>query len=254
MYVFLFFLISVALTGTVYTNRNIDSLSLNPFEEGAVFAQEKNQIPINLKNLSFKESHNISFYIEKNLDPSQIDYLGPHEGKNSEIDWVPEKRGYASLPRIVLQSTFPFGLLKAWRVFYFDKKVLIYPGRRGDFQFPQASLLPDGIDNVGLFRDHRLYQTSDSLRRIDWRASARRQELMVKNLEERNKKALVFKWEHTSSLREFEIRISQLAVWVDEAEKAGHFYSLDLEGRIVELNRGHTHWKTCMETLALLKG
>ena len=91
------------------------------------------------------------------------------------------------------------------------------------------------------------------MRRIDWRASARRQELLVKNLEENNKAPLVFKWEFTTHLGDFEQRISQLCLWVDEAERRGHQYALSVGDSLVEMDNGIAHWKKCMRVLSLLQ-
>ncbi len=88
--------------------------------------------------------------------------------------------------------------------------------------------------------------------RIDWRASARRQELLVKNFEEMEKPSLRFSWEQTENIVSAEDRISQLCLWVDLADRQGHAYSLELGPHATGMDRGPAHRKACLKILAMI--
>lgn len=251
IYIFVFFLISVALTSVLITNKNVDGLEAeNIFSENN-FAEERGSFVASVRNYFSSPAWEISVFFEKTEERSMTSSISSGEEQNISIYWTPSKRGVVKLPRLILQSTFPFGLLRAWKVFKKPREVLIFPSRKGDPQFPQKSFGSDELKNSGLFRDHREYQSSDSMMRIDWRASARRQELLVKNFEEMEKPSLQFSWEQTSHIADFELRLSQLCLWIDEAEKRGHQYSLQLGSKKTAMERGPTHWKACLEILAL---
>lgn len=208
IYIFVFFLISVALTSVLITNKNVDGVEIENIYGENLFAEERSALVVHLKNHFTAPAWNLVVFFEKTEERAELSSLNPAS--------------------------------------------LVYPAKKGDPQFPQKSYGSEDLKNSGLFRDHREYQSSDSTMRIDWRASARRQELLVKNFEEMEKPSLRFSWEQTSHLTDFESRISQLCLWIDEAEKRGHAYSLDLNNIKTPLERGPSHWKTCLESLAIL--
>lgn len=253
IYIFVFFLISVALTSVLITNKNVDGLEAENILSENNFADERGSFAVPIKNFFSTPAWEVSVFFEKTEERTTVTSISPGEEESILIYWTPAERGVVKLPRLILQSTFPFGLLRAWKVFKKPREVLIYPARKGEPQFPQKSFGSDELKNSGLFRDHREYQSSDSMMRIDWRASARRQELLVKNFEEMEKPSLQFSWEQTSHLADFELRLSQLCLWIDEAEKQGHQYSLQLGTEKTARERGPSHWKTCLEILALAR-
>lgn len=254
IYLFVFFLIAVAVTGTLVTNRNIEGLELEAIRADAFFAEEKSRIGVRLKNYKSLASWQLEAYFGKNPSSlAQRDCVRGLEEQELSVDFICAQRGWIPLPRLIVQSTFPFGLLRAWKLFKNTPSILVFPARRGDVIFPSESSSQDELKNSGLFRDHRPHQSSDSVMRVDWRASARRQQLLVKNFEELEKPTLRFQWSQTQHLQETEKRLSQLSLWIDQAERNGHQYSLELVNQKTSLDRGPAHWRRCLEMLAVFK-
>lgn len=249
VYIFFFFLVSVALTSVLITNKNVDGVEVENISAEPVFAGEEGSLNLVLINYSKSPAWELEFFLEKN-NKTFLSSLEPNDDNAVSVTWVPSQRGLVKVPRLYMQSYFPFGLLRAWKVFKDRGEVLVFPSRQGDKEFPRKSYDSTAFDNTGVFRDHRLFQGSDSLTKIDWRASARRQELLVKNFEESEKPSLHFSWRQTEHLADAEARLSQLALWVDEAERQGHSYSLSVGSFQSSLNRGPDHWRGCLEYLA----
>jgi uncharacterized protein (DUF58 family) len=250
IYIFLFFLISMALTGMVATNRNTDGIEITNIQPEGFFAEESGNVLVTLKNTRAVELWSFEIFFQKN--PDQVVHSSVKE-KSEEVVEVPfasETRGEVQLPRLILQSTFPFGLFRAWQAHRKNPRVLVYPARKGSQDFPAGATNADHQQNVGLFRDHRHFQSSDPVRRIDWRASARRQDLLVKNFEEGDKPSLHFRWDQTRHLNDFETRLSQLSLWIDTAEINGNEYSLELGDFKSTFSRGPQHRRQCLEVLA----
>lgn len=252
IYIFVFFLISVGFTGILVTNRNIQDLQFENIKGTDIFANEDSELTLEIKNTSARDAWDVEARLEKTDIASTKTPVAPLAHEEFKIQFMCSHRGLQPLPRIVLESTFPFGLLRAWKVHKPETEILIYPERKGSQNFPQDAIAGEGSQNQGLFRDHRTFQTADPVSRIDWKASARRQELLVKNFEEPEKPTLHFFWEQTSHLANHEDRISQLALWVDAAEKTGHTYSLSVGTQDIPPSRGLLHWRDCQGTLALL--
>ncbi|WII73047.1 DUF58 domain-containing protein [Bdellovibrio sp. 22V] len=252
VYIFFFFLVSVAFTGILITNRNVDSVELQALHGDELFVGEKNFLRAELKNTANGSSWDLSASLPKPQAVSNSIALSSQETAQVEIPFAPTQRGEVTLPRVVIQSTFPFGLLRAWKVYKKTPPFLVYPARVGDLKFPQKSVQGDEHLKSGLFRDHRPYQSSDPVARVDWKASARRQELLVKNYEENEKPSLYFSWDMTAGISDFEMRVSQLCLWIDEAEKQGHKYALLVGANKTAFSRGPLHRKSCLEILARL--
>ncbi len=253
IYIFVFFMISVAFTGMLITNRNVDIVTLLPeqLRPQALFVGVAGTVSVPLKNRATVKAFEIQVLFEKSKDITSKQIVEQLSEVEVEALFFPQRRGLIQLPRLVVQSTYPFGLLRAWRVYRVEQKVLVFPEKRGDQKFPSDSLGEQVLQNAGLFRDHRVFQSSDSVNRIDWRASSRHQELLVKNFEEPERPQLRFDWDQTQNLPTFEARLSQLALWVDEAEKRQHSYSLNLGSKHFPIDHGKAQWFRCLEALAL---
>jgi uncharacterized protein (DUF58 family) len=143
-------------------------------------------------------------------------------------------------------------LLRSWRLQRSDKEVVVFPCRRGNTNFPAAATGDQAVDNQGLFYDLRPFQRGDWPRRIDWRASQRAQKLLIRRFEEESSVQLHFDWRQTAHLPHGEDRISQLALWVDKAEKQARDYSLQVGPWHSGRGRGPHHWQKCMQHLALV--
>lgn len=252
IYIFVFFLISVAMTGMIVTNRNVSSIKVDSVTAGRLFCGEEGRLDVDIHNGSPVDSWDVQARLEKNKNSDGgKTYVSSGGHASLKVPFRPARRGLLHPPRIVLQSTFPFGLLRAWKYAVAQQPVVVYPERRGSIVFPQEAAGGERVQQSGLFKDHRPYQSADPLSRIDWRASARRDELLVKNYEEPEKPKLKFTWESTGALVETETRLSQLALWVDEAERQGHQYSLKIPGVETEFASGSAHHDRCLTALAL---
>jgi uncharacterized protein (DUF58 family) len=98
-------------------------------------------------------------------------------------------RGEFTLKGWRVESGFPFGILRAWRTFLIQRKLIVYPKF-----FPLAALaLPTGrryqpggvalVSHLGEsfeYLGNREYREGDNVRDIDWRATARSDKPIVR--------------------------------------------------------------------------
>ena len=108
--------------------------------------------------------------------------------------------------------------------------------------------LGEGDDFAGL----REYVHGESQRHIDWRAVARGQPLMTKQFAAEAEGVLYFDF---SALRlvEVEEKLSQLTLWIIEAERARRPYGLRLPGNEIPPAIGQLHFHECLRTLSLFQ-
>ncbi len=257
IYLFVFSEISIALSSMFFTNSNILKTRLKKMKCSTAFAGEETWVQVQLFNGKKIPPQNLQVSWTK----AQTDFKFPLdsfletflENLQFSLPWIPKRRGLQSYPRLRIQSTFPFGLLRAWKVLQTEGELLVFPKRQGSPVFPISASLQSAQENAGLFFDLRVFAPGDSPRRIDWKASLRTQQFLIRRFEQEGTPRLNFIWQQTEKLPLFEDRVSQLALWVDLAERESAVYSLCIGSWQSKQSSGPSHWKDCLEYLALLE-
>ena len=120
--------------------------------------------------------------------------LAPHECRRVSRRMAARKRGDYKLGEIVLRGGDPVGLFMRQRRFHLPAYVRVEPHIKHLAQLPlqlrqyaRSSVTgsPIGISGSGQdFYGIRRYRTSDGMRFIDWKSTARQRRLMVREFEE----------------------------------------------------------------------
>ncbi len=108
-------------------------------------------------------------------------------GGHTEVPahWRLAERGPATLGRLRVESRYPFGLMRRWRVFSAPTDLLVYPRPRGGVvarsHGGRGELVPDpqARSQVGDLVGLRPYVPGDPLRSVHWPTSARTGRPMV---------------------------------------------------------------------------
>jgi uncharacterized protein (DUF58 family) len=168
---------------------------------------------------------------------------------------APMRRGLQPVGRLTLSSSFPFGLFRAWSVLNPDTSIWIYPTpeARGPAPLPGGSGLASarpqrGDDEWFALRE---YRHGDPKRLIAWRASARSERLMVKELVQETGAEYQLDWDATRGLAH-EARISRLTRWVLDASAAGARFALHLPNETIGPGKDPAHTRRCLQALSLL--
>ncbi|MCA0393370.1 MAG: DUF58 domain-containing protein [Proteobacteria bacterium] len=165
-------------------------------------------------------------------------------------------RGWLDPGRLRLSTTRPLGLARAWAYAWADAPLLVYPSPE-----PHVPPLPEGSGAQLQSRLHaagddahhlRDWRRGDSRRAVAWKASARRDALLVREFEQPLGADVVLDWHALGALRHEE-RIRRLAGWVDAAERGARRYRLQLPGQpALGPSSGPAHRHACLRALALL--
>lgn len=165
-------------------------------------------------------------------------------------------RGRLLCPRLTVASRYPMGLFRCWSYAAPSVHVLVYPAPVD--HLGQSALAPAAGDGQteqtragdAIFAGHRRFQTGDSWRRIDWKASARTDELIITEHSDTHAPTAWYDYDTLDALAP-EARLSQLAYWVIEAERHGTVYGLRLPQQTFGPANGAGHRRACLEALAL---
>jgi uncharacterized protein (DUF58 family) len=181
-----------------------------------------------------------------------------HTGSTAELPLLTERRGLMPVPRLALSTVQPLGLARAWAYVWPDQSVLVYPAPEA-----QAPPLPTPVGDAGRAQVTRAgddvhhlrgYRAGDAPRTVAWKASARRDSLLVREYEQHRSDQLLLDWQLTAGLP-YEQRIRRLARWVDDAEREGRRYALQVPGQpSIPIGLGAAHRHRCLRALALMPG
>jgi len=165
-------------------------------------------------------------------------------------------RGWVSLDRIRIASTFPLGVLRAWAYFVDDTRCLVYPKPEGPLPLPvdgTAASSSAGGAHAGNddFAGFRRYQPGDPIRAIAWKNLARQDTVLVKRFTSGASERIELGWRHCAALGDTEARLSQLCAWIVEADRLGVHYGLDIPGHCIPPGTGAAHRHRCLKSLAL---
>jgi uncharacterized protein (DUF58 family) len=189
---------------------------------------------------------------------AQVHAAFDHTGGTVELPLPTERRGLLPLARLELSTVQPLGLARAWAYVWPQQSLLVYPAPEA-----QAPPLPASVGDAGRAQVTRAgddvhhlrgYRAGDPPRTVAWKASARRDSLLVREYEQHRSDQLLLDWQLTAGLP-YEQRIRRLARWVDDAEREGRRYALAVPGAPpIPMGLGPLHRHQCLRTLALMPG
>ncbi len=175
----------------------------------------------------------------------------------AQLELPTVQRGWLDLGRIRIATTQPLGLAQAWSWTWPDLPMLVYPVAETG-----GPPLPGGEGTAGSARLHpageelhhlRAYRAGDPRPAIAWKASARRDQLLVREFEEPLAAEIALEWRGLAALQ-YEHRIRRLAHWVDLAERQGRRYSMHLPMQpAIGPGQGSAHRHLCLRALALMR-
>lgn len=106
------------------------------------------------------------------------------------------------------------------------------------------------IDAAPVFADHRRLRPGEAPPRIDWKASARTDRLLIAEYRAEFSSGQWFDYAALTGLRR-KARLSKLWHWVLEADRRGQIYGLRLLDRRIDPGCGAGQRRACLEALAL---
>lgn len=248
-----FLLAGLGMVAMLHTWRNLAGLELQAARGAPVFAGAPAQFRLILRNRRREARHAITVTAD-GAAPLQAD-LSAASDAALDLQLPTRRRGWLALPRCTVASEFPLGLFRAWAYVELPARCLVYPS-------PAAPGMPwpaapgdqgdgsRGNGEDGDFSGLREHRAGESLRGVDWKASARSEFLLSKQFEGSAGGPLWLDWQVTPG-RDNEARIAQLTRWVLDAQAAGLHFGLRLPGQEIAPDAGSRHVHACLRALAL---
>lgn len=259
VYLLLFGLTAVFLVSIPHTLLNLTAVGIAPESARPVFAGEEVSLPVEIINRSRTARHGIELDLSgSGGERKRIDCISAGKAARVTLRFPAGQRGEHSIGTFYLTTVYPLGFVRVLKRFAASQSYLVYPKPSGDPRLPvdRARLphsraqteLGEGDDFAGV----RAYVPGESQRHIDWRAVARGQPLMTKQFAAEAEGSVHLDFSRIRD-RGVEEKLSQMALWVIEAERARRPYSLGLPDSEIAPAVGEAHFHRCLRALSLFE-
>lgn len=259
VYLLLFALLAVFLVSIPHTLINLASVTITVESAKPAFAGQEVSLPVEMVNSSRGTRYGIELALSgPGNKRERINCIPPENAARLTLRFPALQRGEHKIGVLRLTSVYPLGFICVSKKVVSSQTYLVYPKPAGSPQLPVGRTRSPETwagTNVGEgddFSGVRAYIPGESQRHIDWKAVARGQPFMTKQFVAEAEAAAHLDF---SSLRlaDVEERLSQLALWVIEAERARRPYSLRLPGTYIQPGFGQLHFHHCLRALSLFQ-
>ncbi len=247
-----FLLGSLFLVTILYTFRNLSGLTIEWVSASAGYVGEDVEFQVRVSRPKGKGREGVQL--------GWLDAIGQWaEVYDSEACTVrlfvrARRRGWLDPGRLLIETRYPLGLLRAWTWVDLGARALVYPqpifvdrpeqiARRGE----DGELMdPQGSDD---FSDMRSYRPGDPVRHLIWRVYARSDQLVVKEYTSFLDPRLMLDYERVAGGTEE--RLSRLTGMTLNASRSGREFGLLLPGTKIAPSAGDAHRDAILRALAL---
>ncbi|MEH6589749.1 MAG: DUF58 domain-containing protein [Halioglobus sp.] len=248
-----FLLATLFVVGVLHTYANLSGLVIRAGHAKPAFPGQQSEFEVLLERN--KKRQHVSLRIKWPGSDEAVVSLIDDSSIRVRLHAPVAERGWFSPGRLLLESTYPLGLLRCWTWLDLDLYALVYP--RPLVSDTPAGLATDRPDGAAIvvqgnddFVGFRSYRRGDSLRQVHWKGLARGQSLQTKQYSAYADRSVWLDWEMFSGLG-MEQRLSHLCYWVLSFESAGEEYGLRLPGLEIDPGLGDVHREKVLRALAL---
>lgn len=178
-----------------------------------------------------------------------------NESIQARVQMPPLQRGVHKLPKLYLESRFPFGLVLAWSWLKLDAQVLVYP--RPEQGLPDrlasdAGDQPERTSSIGDLNDLKEYQSGDPSNRILWKKFAAKDQLIIRHHEQTHFQPDWVSWDNYQ-VGSTEQKLRYLCFDICQLSAAHKAYGLSIPGIKITPDYGEIHRRKCLDALALFQ-
>lgn len=252
-YALTFLLATLFIIATLHTFANLSGLTIRSIRAQPAFPGQQTEFEIQIERGGRREHFDLHMRWPDS-SRAQVNITGKNHVM-VQLHAPVGDRGWYNPQRLLLESTYPLGLLRCWTWIDLDIKALVYPKPLPCAELPGlatdrpdgASIPIPGSDDFYGFRD---YRAGDSPRQIHWKGLAKGQKLQSKQYSAYADRSVWLDWDMFAGLGT-EQRLSHLCYWLLEFDREGEEYGLRLPGAMIEPDCGERHREQLLRELAL---
>lgn len=247
-----FLSLAILLTHVLWTYRNLAGLHVAFREAGSGFAGGTGTVVL---RVSARAREHMAVELGWPDIGWQSVSLRPGETRDVAIVCSLRQRGRFAPGRMLVTTTLPFGLIRAWSWQNLDVPLWVWP-KPVEGPFPAgASAAGEGGENAPPSRmsgdelsDLRDWQPGEAVTRVSWKHVAAHDQWLVKDLDA---SPLSDQWLDFAALSGSpELRLSVLAWWTEQLSQQGLPFGLRLGSETILPGTGDAHRRRVLDVLA----
>jgi uncharacterized protein (DUF58 family) len=237
-----YLLLVVLLSAIVLAFLNLHRTEISARAIKDVFAGEHCHIALSLHRAdALPQALDLSWSVQAVVTPAT--------GATTLLALAAPTRGRYQVPRLKLQSVYPFGLVRCWCYIRLDCPYWVYPS-------PLAATAALPPLNVNLtspdeWSGQRVYQPGDSWRQLDWKRFSRQQQLLVHQFSATTAEIDELWLTLDPRLASLEVQLSDLTARALRADQAQQAFGLRLGHTDVPIGSGPAHLRQVLQALAV---
>ena len=247
-----FWLSSIFFVTIFYTFKNLSNISFELQKTGTGFVDEDIEFAIKVTRPEKSKREGIQLGWPNQVKQWAEIYDDSTTTTHCFVN--AKKRGVLNPKRLLVETFYPLGLLRAWTWIDLNAKAIVYPKPI----FHEQQFENYGNDGEGHltnrmgsddFHDMRAYQPGDSPKHILWRNYARQDHLFVKQFTAYADSRIMLDWFQIDG--DTELRLSRLTAMALTAHKQDKEFGLKLPQHEIPPNTGKSHLDRVLKALAL---
>ncbi|MEM7079837.1 MAG: DUF58 domain-containing protein [Pseudomonadota bacterium] len=248
-----FLLASMFIITILYTFRNLSGLTIELAEAKAGFVGEEIEFVVRVKRPQGRGREGVQIGWPEGF--TQWVAIDDMEADDVRLYVKAHRRGWLYPGRLLVETYFPLGLLRAWTWVDINARTLVYPEPLFDETAPIESSRrrDDGVlmDPLGSddFVDIREYAPGDPIKNIIWRSYARADQVVVKRYASYLEPRLWFDYDALDG--DSETRLRRLTGLALNATRAEREFGLHLPNVEIPPGQGPMHLDAVLRELAL---
>jgi uncharacterized protein (DUF58 family) len=252
-YALTFLLSTLFIVGILHTYANLSGLTIRALRATPVFPGQQSEFSLQLERGGRRE--HFALLVKWPKSTASIVNLVEQDQVQVHLHMAVGNRGWFSPGRLLLESTYPLGLLRCWTWIDLDLCAMVYPQPVASSELP--GLATDHADGAAVpiagsddFHGFRDYRHGDSMRQIHWKGMAHGQGVQTKQYNAYASRSAWLDWEMFPGMGT-EQRLSHLCYWALDFEGRNEEYGLRLPGIAIEPGTGERHRDRVLQALAL---
>jgi uncharacterized protein (DUF58 family) len=257
IFILAFFMFALFVVSMLQTHYNLKGVRLDLLSADEAFEGEKLTLLFQLvqKRPRSKRALQIRTLSKqwKTVTPPKED-LDPRDTTRAARVLVEAyRRGVHPVPTVALETYYPLGLFRAWKVFRPQGEVVVYPKPEGlralapvNFEYGEEDL---GLRTSpeGDFGELKPYQAGESYHQIAWKHYARTGQLYTKVHWGEEHKHYSIPWTGNGDT---EARLRQMSAWIRQALEENATFEMELPTKKIEAGGGVEQARDCWRALA----
>jgi uncharacterized protein (DUF58 family) len=256
-----FFLFAVFVTSMVQTHYVLKGVSLEFVEAEDGFEGDRLGLLLNLTQRKgrWRPGLIVRTSSKKFLTLTATrERMKPSESSHAmRIEVSAWRRGVHELPELILETYYPLGIFRAWKIFQPKGRIHVYARPEGSLTLAPVHF-ESGDQDLGLrrspegdFGELKEYHDGESYHQIAWKHFARTGELYTRIHWGQENKHYEIPW--SPSGRDIEIHLRQMSRWIEQAVDEGASFAIQTPDEKIEGGQGPEHRRLCHRALAAVK-